>query len=260
MTDRPRWGWRAGLAALTVALGASLLANALLLRAALDFVNEATAIRLDPAGLKVHAGDPVPADPRPVLVVFGDSRAAMWEAPSPVPFRVVNRGVGYQTTAQIRMRFDADVAPLHPAVVVLEAGVNDLKSIAQFPERRAEIVAECEANLRRIVDDCRKAGATVVIVTVFGIGDVALWRRPFWSDDVRSAVREVNAFLAGLAGDRVVLFDANPVLDDDHGAIRTAYQIDYLHLTHAGYEALNHALVPLVQSLPPSPRGALPAP
>src|SRR5580692_10806652 len=250
MNDRRRLGSRAGVIALAVALGASLVANALLLRAALHFLDEATIIRLDPAGLKTYAGAEPPADRRPVLVLYGDSRAAMWMAPSVPPFRVVNRGVGFQTTAQILSRFDADVAPLHPAVVVLEAGVNDLKSIARFPERRAEIVADCEANLRRIVDDSRSAGATIVIVSVFGIGNVAMWRRPFWSADVADAVREVNAFLVGLAGDHVVLFDANRVLDDDHGAIQARYQLDYLHLTGAGYDALNRALVPLIRTLP----------
>jgi lysophospholipase L1-like esterase len=134
--------------------------------------------------------------------------------------------------------------------VVLEAGVNDLKTIAQFPEQRAEILARCEANLRAIVEACRAAGATVVITSVFDIGDVALWRRPFWSDDVRVAVREVNTFLGGLAGEHVVLFDANPVLEATPGAIRAAYQVDYLHLTPDAYDALNRSLIALLASLP----------
>jgi len=246
-----------GLAAilfLIAALAVSVVANVLLERAALRFEEQAAAIRLDPGGHKVFAGAPSPVDPLPVLVLFGDSRAAMWNSPSPVPFRVVNRGIGYQTTAQIRMRVESDVTRLHPAAVVLEAGVNDLKTIALFPDQRAEIVADCEANLRAIVEACRVAGATVVVVSVFDIGDVALWRRPFWSDDVRAAVREVNAFLAGLAGDRVVLFDANAILDGDHGSIRPAYQIDYLHLTQDGYDALNGGLAPLLRSLPAATR------
>ena len=235
-----------------VLLGASIAANAALVKASIHYVDQATAIRLDPAGLKVYAGAPrPPADGPPVLVVFGDSRAAMWKAPSPLPYRVVNRGIGFQTTSQILMRIDDDVVPLRPAVVVLEAGVNDLKAIAQFPQRRAEIVGDCEANLHRIIEACRKAGATVVVVSVFGIGNVAPWRRPLWSDDVAVAVREVNAFLEGQVGDRVVLFDSNAILDDGHGALRPAYQIDYLHLTEAGYDALNGGLVSLLRSLPP---------
>src|ERR1700677_1573907 len=201
MSDRarPGMGVVVTILALIAALGASVVANVVLGRQALRFEEQAAAIRLDPGGHKTFGGAPVPVDPLPVLVLFGDSRAAMWSSPSSTPFRVVNRGIGYQTTAQIRMRVESDVIPLHPAAVVLEAGVNDLKTIAQFPDRRGEIVADCEANLRAIVDACRAAGATVVVVSVFDVGDVALWRRPFWSDDVRAAVREDNAFLTGLA-------------------------------------------------------------
>jgi lysophospholipase L1-like esterase len=238
--------------ALGVALSLSLAANAYLGHSAWEHFKAIQAIRLDPAGAAVYAPDRAkpPVDP-PVLVFFGDSRALMWSTPAAAAgYHVTNRGIGNQTTAQILMRVDTDVSPLHPAVVVLEAGVNDLKTISEFPERRAEIVSQCEANLRRIVDGCGQGGATVIVTTVFAIGDVALWRRPFWSDAVRGAVHEVNAFLLTLRRDKVLLFDADPVLGGGGDEIRPAYQLDYLHLSGAGYAALNQKLVPLLSSLP----------
>lgn len=244
---------RAVTVALLFALLTSLGINACLASASFHYVKAATALRLDPAGLGVYAADrpKSAAAAGPVVVFFGDSRALMWSGPTvPNGYRVVNRGVGFQTTAQILLRFEADVAPLHPSVVVLEAGVNDLKAIAEFPERRAEIVADCEANLERIVDRCRQAGASVVLVTVFGIGDVPLWRRPFWSSDVAASVREVNAFLPRLAREKVVLLDADPVLVDGRGAIQRDYQLDYIHLSSSGYAALNRKLAPLLSALP----------
>jgi lysophospholipase L1-like esterase len=84
---------------------------------------------------------------------------------------------------------------------------------------------------------------------VFDIGDVALWRRPFWSDDVSAAVREVNAFLPRLAGPHVVFFDAAPVLGAP-GRVEHDYQLDYLHLSAAGYRALDGRLIPLLAALP----------
>jgi lysophospholipase L1-like esterase len=176
----------------------------------------------------------------------------MWpNPPALTEMTVANRGVGKQTTAQIALRFDQDVAPLKPTVVVIEAGVNDLRTIAEVPERRARIVADCEANLRILVERSRALGATVVLMTVIDVGDVPFWRWPFWTDDVRAAVREVNAFLPSLAGDHVVLFDAAPVVDDDRGRIKPAYQLDFLHLVPAGYDALDEKLIPLVRGLPP---------
>lgn len=192
----------------------------------------------------------MPEAGKPVLVFFGDSRALMWGRPEALhDYDVVNRGVGNQTTAQILLRFDADVPRLKPAIVVLEAGVNDLKTIAEFPERREQIVGDCESNLRRIVARSREIGATVVLVSVFAIGDLPLWRLPFWSDDVRAAVREVNAFLPNLVGERVALMNADPALDDPRGRIRSQYQYDYLHLNPAAYAELTDELAALLRGL-----------
>jgi lysophospholipase L1-like esterase len=237
------------------ALAASLCGNVVLAGRAVHQYESEEAVRLDPAGLKVYRDKPAPSalagqgDARPV-VLFGDSRALMWTDPkAPAGFSIVNRGIGYQTTAQIALRIDPDVVPLHPGVVVLEAGVNDLKSIATFPDRRAGIVADCEANLARIVRRCTDMGAAVVLVTVFDIGSVPRWRMPFWSEDVEASVKEVNAFLHTLAGDHVVLLDAAPVLDDETGHVAPGYQLDYLHLSPAGYAVLNARLEPLLASL-----------
>jgi len=238
-------------------LVASFGGNVFLVRAWIRETLQDQIVRLDPAQLDMHAAERAEPPPpgRPVLVLFGDSRAAMWPTPAGLPeYTVLNRGIGYQTTAQIALRIDADVATAHPTVVVLEAGVNDLKTLGAIPERRAEIVANCEANLRLIVERCRALGATVIVLSVFDLGHVPIWRQPFWSDDIGTAVREVNAFLPTLAGDRIVFFDAAAVLDDDHGAIKPAYQLDHLHLVPAGYDALDARLLPLVRALPPAPR------
>lgn len=241
----------AGLALLLASFGAS----AWLGQAALHNFAAMSEVRLDPIGAKfyeaerAHIRAPGAADP-PSVVIFGDSRAVMWPTPSVPGYRVINRGIGNQTTAQILLRFDVDVAPLRPAVVVLEGGVNDLKTLTEFPERRGAIVADCEANLARIVDKCRQLGATVVLMNVIGIGHVPMWRRTLWSSEIADAVREVNAFLPRLAGEKVLLVDVGPLLTNERGDIRPEYQWDYLHLSPAGYDALDRAVVPLLSALP----------
>jgi lysophospholipase L1-like esterase len=248
----PRGRRRLPQALVGLALAASLTANLLLVQSSNRYFATVSAVRLDPGGLKVYAAERarVTSPTRPRLVLFGDSRALMWPAPGALDdFEVINRGIGNQTTAQILMRVDDDVAPLRPSVVVLEAGVNDLKSIAEYPERRDEIVASCEENYRHIVERCRALGARVVMVTVFGIGDVAFWRRPFWSNEVDAAVKQVNRFLPTLVGEQAVLLDADPVLDGEHGRILPAYQYDFLHLSPAGYTALDTRLIPVVRGM-----------
>jgi len=240
------------LAAVSVLLVAAIASDAFLIHAAREYFKTTLAIRLDPAGLGAYAGErgTLPKNESP-LVFFGDSRALMWKAPDgPMSYRIVNRGVGNQTTAQMLLRLDADMAELRPSIVVLEGGINDLKAIPEFPERRAQIVADCKANLTQIIEACRRAGARVVVVTVFEIGHVSLWRQPFWSKEVHEAVGEVNSYLRTLTRDGVVLFDANPVLTEGKDEVEPAYQVDYLHLSSAGYDALNRQLLPLLRSLP----------
>jgi lysophospholipase L1-like esterase len=252
-STRGRKSTRAALLGLLLCVAASVSANVYLVLAARHYFQAANAIRLDPAGLEIYAAERSKPSPpgAPLLVLFGDSRAAMWpEPPTLAGYVVVNRGIGNQTTAQLLLRVGADVEDLRPAVVVIEAGVNDLKTIVYFPERQPDIIATCKANLEKIVARCRRTGATVVLATVFDIGHVPLWRRPFWSYDVSRAVREVNTFLAGLSGGKVLLFDAGAVLRDPGGEIRRTYQLDHLHLSPAGYAALNRPLEGILQALP----------
>lgn len=239
---------RASLVAIIVL---SLGSNVYLVHEAVHYFGLASAIRLDPAGLNWYAvdrGKPLPR--HPLVVFFGDSRAFMWSPPTlPGGYQIVNRGISNQTTEQMVLRLEADVVALHPDLVVLEAGVNDLKAIAELPGRRAQIVADCEVNLEAIVRRCVESGAQVVVVTVFDIGDVPLWLQPFWSREVAQSVQEVNRFLPRLVRAGVVLFDANRVLEGQGSAIQREYQLDYLHLTSAAYAALNQKLVPIVSAL-----------
>ena len=246
-------------AVLALALAASLAGNAFLVRANNEYYRQANDVRLDPPGLRTYAAEraaPPPGNDRPVLAIFGDSRALMWTPPSAeLPeYTIRDVGIGNQTTAQILLRFDADVPRLHPSVIVLQAGVNDLKTVGEFPKRRAEIIAQCKTNLAAIVAKCRETGATVVVSTIFAIGDIPIWRKPFWSDDVDVAVREVNVFVRSLASDKVIILDADPLLDRADGKIQTPYQFDFLHISPAGYAVLNAKLGPIVKQLAPAPQ------
>ncbi|MEO7095703.1 MAG: GDSL-type esterase/lipase family protein, partial [Polyangiales bacterium] len=207
-------------------------------------------VRLDPAGLRDYAkertGSP-PQPDRPVLVFFGDSRALMWGTPAIEGYDVRNVGVGFQTTAQLLLRFDADVPRLKPKIIVLEAGVNDLKAVAVLPARRDEIVADCKKNLAALVERSRATGATVVLTGIFAIGDVPFYRKTSWSDGVAPTVVEVNTYLKSLTSESVLWLDADPVLDDARGKIKPDLQHDFLHVNAAGYAALTEKLAPLVK-------------
>jgi lysophospholipase L1-like esterase len=175
----------------------------------------------------------------------------MWSPPKIDGYDVVNLGIGNQTTEQALLRFDADVAPLHPAAVVVQVGVNDLKALPLFPARQDEIVRGCKANIARIVEKSRALGAKVILLTIFSLGDVPIYRRAVWSSaPVAHAIDDVNAYLRSLAsGDAVVVVDSAATLDAEPGKVKGPYQVDYLHENAAAYSALDERVVPLVRGL-----------
>lgn len=253
ITRRKKWrrraiGTGAGLCGLV--LVASLVANGVLYRQARASYRELNDVRLDPYGLKHVFYDP----PRttqsdvPVLVFFGDSRAEQWRAPMEARFRFLNRGIGGQSSEQVRGRFDLHVKPLKPRVLVVQAGINDLKSVALFPERRDAIVASCKANLRDIVARATGEGSIVIITTIFPTGPVSPARRTQWSPEIDRAVEEVNADVRMLASDKVRVLDAYSILGTN-GHVPGELAVDTLHVNDKAYAKLNAELAKVLEGM-----------
>lgn len=238
---------------LLAVLGGSVALNLLLFDRGRQYYVQLNETRLDPLGLRYFSMDNEPRGEAGTeqmrVVFFGDSRAADWPAPAVEGFEFINRGMGAETSVQAEQRFDHHVKPLQPDVVVIQVGINDLKTIPLFPGRREAIVGGCRENIRRIVEKVTGEGARVILTTILPVGGVPLERRPYWSDEVALAVDEVNEYLEGLASERVLVFDAFSVLAGEGGGLRKQYEEDELHLNAAGYEALNREFEGLLGSL-----------
>ena len=245
-----------GPAAVRIPLGAAGLAVSLWLTwklygYTLRYYNDWIRTNLDPFGLSYYPKDEGPRRPRdrPLVVFSGDSRAqAWWPPPGGLPFDFENRAISGQTTTQVLHRFAADVAPLRPDVIVLQVGINDLKCLPFFPGLERRIIEDCKANIRRLVAEGRRIGATVVLTTIFPIGSIPLYRRPFWSDAVRDAVREVNHDLESLRAEGTVVLDTYALLERG-GAVAPRYAYDAIHLNEAGYAYLSTHLSELLLRL-----------
>ncbi len=229
-------------------LAVSLALNVYLFRRAEQYYIDLNAVRLDPLGLSAYS-EALPASDRLRVVFFGDSRAARWPVPeNQTDWEFINRGVEAQTSAQSLLRFQAHVQPLQPDIVVVQVGVNDLKTIPLFPERKTAIIAALEKNIHAIVQQAKGLGARVILTTIFPTGEFPLERRLLWSPDIESAVQDVNVYLRSLADSEVSILDAAVVLSKD-GRANAAYYDDELHLNQAGYVALNRELVPMLTAL-----------
>ncbi|HET9906767.1 MAG TPA: GDSL-type esterase/lipase family protein [Anaerolineales bacterium] len=233
---------KAVFAFLCMFLVISISTNVVFFESAQRYYLLLNASKLDPLGLSAFADTPGNMQP-PLIVFFGDSRAAEWPAPEKVRNATfLNRGIGNQTTAQLLGRFNVHVAPLHPQIIVLQAGINDLKTIPLFPDQKEVIINNCKANLKQIVDLSLAIDARVIVTTIFPLGRVPIERRPFWSDDVEIAINDVNAFIRTLESDNVIVIETNKVLANADGLVDDQYSQDFLHLNPAGYAVLNDAI------------------
>jgi lysophospholipase L1-like esterase len=227
-----------------VILAGSITLNVVLTHVALRYYSLLNETRLDPFGLlKTHQS---PSDPAAThrVVMIGDSRAGAWPPPPEMEStEFINRGMSGQTTAQTLGRFQQHVADLEPDVVMIQAGINDLKTIALFPDRTAEIIEQCKANIQELASRSVETGANVVVTTIIPAGSrIPLARMPFWPRAVDQGVEACNSGIRAMASDRVVVFDPSPMVIGANGRVQPQFQRNFLHLNSAGYEALNRGL------------------
>lgn len=235
------------IALLVTALAVSLSGNYLLFIQGEQYYHQLNLTRLDPLGIGAYPPQVYEDSEKLRVVFFGDSRAYQWPAPAGLErFEFINRGIGSQTSTQVVERFDDHVLPLQPDVVLLQMGINDLKTSPLFPELKSWIIATCKENIERTVREIQEQGGTVILTTIFPLGQLPVERRLLWSDDVDGAIGEVNEFIISLEGERVIIFDTGQVLAGENGLVRNEYSRDFLHLNERGYEALNEALANLL--------------
>ena len=235
-----------------VALVVSLTFNVFLFIQARYYYLQLNETNLDPLGLSAFSANSqphdLPASSTATVVLFGDSRAAQWPVPENLNgFSFVNRGIKNQSSGQVLGRFDKHVVPLHPNIIIVQVGINDLKTIPLFPERKSALITNCKANIQQLVARSVNSGATVILTTIFPIGPVPLTRQPFWSSDVPQAVSELNAYLYSLKARDVLILDAYSLLAEN-GQVRSNYVGDTLHLNERGYHALNQELTKVLST------------
>jgi lysophospholipase L1-like esterase len=163
------------------------------------------------------------------VVLLGDSITEGWREVDPDFFRgdVIGRGISGQTTEQMLVRLRADVLDLHPAVVHIMAGTNDIAG-----NRGPTSLAIIQGNIASLAEQARLHGARVIIASIppaarFG------WIPQI---DPVAAIAAMNAWLRDYAArEHFTYVDYFAVLADAHGAFRAEYSGDGVHPNAAGY-------------------------
>src|SRR6266700_2296152 len=104
------------------------------------------------------------------VVFMGDSITDMWPEPRFGEFfpgkPYINRGISGQTTPQMLIRFRPDVIALHPKVVVILAGTNDIAG-----NTGPSTLEMIEDNLMSMADLAKANGIKVVLSSVMPVCD-----------------------------------------------------------------------------------------
>ena len=174
-------------------------------------------------------GAPVAGQPR--VVFMGDSITEGWVGKMPqffVPGRV-GRGISGQTTSQMLLRFRQDVIDLHPAVVQIMAGTNDIAGNTG-PTTDAQV----QANIMSMVELAQAHGIRVILASIPPADHFE------WKPGLKPAPRiaAMNAWLKDYAkrvgATYADYWSALHVGD----ALNPAFGTDGVHPNEAGYAAM----------------------
>ena len=168
------------------------------------------------------------------VVFFGDSITDNWGRYRGTFFPgkpYVNRGISGQTTPQMLIRFQQDVVQLHPAVVVLLAGTNDIAGNTG-PSTPQMI----EDNITSVAAIARQSGIKLVLASITP-ADAYPWRPSVVH--VVETIREVNAWSRSFCATHACVYlDYYTAMADAAGAMLPGLASDGVHPTDKGYDVM----------------------
>lgn len=176
------------------------------------------------------------------VVFLGNSITENWRKMRPDFFKkhdYIGHGISGQTSYQFLVRFRDDVVNLHPKVVVINAGTND---VAQNNHPYVE-----DRTLGNIISMCEIAKANkikVILSSVLPCGGFG-WNRSI--TDAAQKIQSLNARIKAYAdANKIPYIDYWTPLADTDGSLKSAYTQDGCHPTEAGYEVMEPLAVKAV--------------
>ena len=178
-------------------------------------------------------GTPVANENR--VVFFGDSITDIWKLEDYFPGKpYINRGIGGQTTPQMLVRFRQDVIDLHPKVVVILAGTNDIAGNTG-PMRNEDI----EADLASMAELARVHGIHVVLASLLSVHNYTEKSKDFFAQRPMARILELNEWIKKYcAENKLVYLDYFSALVDDKGMLKKDLADDGLHPNAAGFKIM----------------------
>jgi lysophospholipase L1-like esterase len=181
-------------------------------------------------------GPPAPGENR--VVFFGDSITDIWHLDEYFPGKpYINRGIGGQTTPQMLVRFRQDVIDLHPKVVVILAGTNDIAGNTG-PMRLEDV----EADFASLAELARAHDIKVIYSSILPVHNYTDRSKDFFAQRSAQKILQLNRWLQNYcsptAANGCVYLDYFNAVVDDKGLLKKDLADDGLHPNAAGYKIM----------------------
>jgi lysophospholipase L1-like esterase len=189
-----------------------------------------------------NAALPPPAATENRVVFFGDSITDIWHLDEYFPGKpYLNRGIGGQTTPQMLIRFRQDVIDLHPKVVVILAGTNDIAG-----NTGPMSLEDIEANYTSFAELARANNIRVVFSSVLPVHNYTPQSQNMYAGRPPEKILELNRWMKTYVAVHpdCLYLDYFSAMVDDKGLLKRDLAEDGLHPNAAGYKIM----VPLAEA------------
>ncbi len=177
---------------------------------------------------KSDAELPAPKPGENRVVFMGDSITEDWKLEKSFAGKpYINRGISGETSPQMLVRFRQDVIDLHPKVVLILAGTNDI-----MENTGPMTTEESGAMIASMADLAVVNNIQVVLCSVLPSSEFA------WSPALKPAPKivELNAWIKNYAAEKGYIYvDYYSALADEYGGLPDALSNDGVHPSPAGF-------------------------
>jgi lysophospholipase L1-like esterase len=185
------------------------------------------------------------ANPKPRVIFLGDSITFHWQDAKYTSLfhdhqNFIDRGINGNNAAQMLLRYRADVLALHPKVVVLLGGTNDLAAF-----KLPDIVTFIEQSVSSIVEVAAANQERVILCSVLPITDAI---KPQTTERNPQDILRLNAWLKSYAAEKHLPYvDYYSAVSDGHDRLQANLTIDGLHPNGEGYKKMEAVLLPVIE-------------
>lgn len=177
------------------------------------------------------------------VVFMGNSITDAWLNVSPDFFKThpsyIDRGISGQTTPQMLIRFRQDVIDLHPKVVLILAGINDIAG-----NTGPSSLDMIENNLTSMAQLGKANGIKVILCSVLPAYDIP-WRAGI--DPVQKII-DLNKWIKEFAHkNNYIYLDYYSAMVDERKGLPAKYSKDGVHPTAEGYAVMEPMAVKTIR-------------